>query len=210
MPVSRDALYEFLVANTPRPALVPEAMENLEPFFLQAEADEYALCTAADLDPEEAARAIALAAEIPVPRIVPVSLSVPMVRPDWLGSRQYDLLVHETLFSSYRDTLSPPINDRVEKLKLSLGIPCWRAFIDHLGDSLYTSLENCVPYSLKVPLALHHGMALWNRLFLYVASAATADAATMRRIGPLVTLCAKALPLGEKFDEKGVWLVLTA
>ncbi len=32
----------------------------------------------------------------------------------------------------------------------------------------------------------------------------------MARMGPLVSLCAKTLPLGEKLDEKGCRLVLVA
>ncbi|HTM68463.1 MAG TPA: hypothetical protein VL426_04130 [Candidatus Binatia bacterium] len=210
MPVSRDALYDFLVANTPRPALVPEAMERLAPYFAQAEADQFVLCPAAELDHAEAVEAISRAVKRPVTGIVTVSLAEPVARPPWMGTRQYDLFVSETLLSSYRDLLAPALDERVEKLKMTLGIPCWRAFIEHLGESLWTSLENCVPDSLKVPLSLHHGMALWHRLFLYVASAATADAATMAEVGPLVSLCAKALPLGEKLDEKGTWLVLVA
>lgn len=210
MPASRDALYEFLVSHAPRPALIPEAMERLEPFFLQAEADQFAFCSAEALDAAEASEAIALAIGEPVAKVIPVSLTAPLARPDWMGARQFDHLVSEALLMSYKDARLTAIDQEAEQLKLTLGIPCWRAFIEHLGESLWTSLENCVPDSLKIPLSLHHGMALWYRLFLYLASAATADPATMRRVGPLVSLCAKALPLGEKMDEKRTWLVLVA
>lgn len=210
MPVSRQALYEFLVSHAPRPALVPEAMERLEPHFRQAESDQFALCPASELDVAQAADALALASGAPVARVIPVSLAAPVVRPDWMEGRRYDAFVADALLTSYKDVLSSRFDRRVEALKATLGIPCWRAFIEHLGDGLWTSLENCIPDSLKVPLSLHHGMALWCRLFLFLASAATADAATMRETGPLVSLCARALPLGERIGEKGSWLVLVA
>lgn len=210
MPTNRHACYDACIALAPRPALIPEAFERLGPYFDQADADHYALCAADDLDLAEAADAIARASHCAVSRILPVSLAMPIPRPPWMAARQYDALVADGLICSFRDPLSPAISARAEAAKERLGLPLWHAFTEHLGDALWTSLENCVPDALKVPLTLHHGMALWHRLFLYLASAASADAATMAELGPLVTLSARALPLGEKRDEPGTWLVLTA
>lgn len=210
MTTVRDAYYEFLVSHAPRPANVPEAMERIDPFFAQAAADQYALVAADDLDLAEAAEAIRAAAKLEVTRVIPVSLASPLPRAPWLAARHYDAVVADMLLCSVRETVPRRIGERAEAAKDALGIPFWRGFLAHLGDGLMTSLENTVPESLKVPLALTHGMALWHLLFLYLAAASTADAATMRELGPLVTMSAKAFLLGEKRDEPGVWLVLVA
>jgi hypothetical protein len=208
MPTDRAAFYDACIALAPRPALIPEAFERIAPYFDQADADMFALCEARDFDAREASDALTRASEASVRRIIPVSLSAPIAKPEWMAARHHDALVVDCLVSSVRDPLGQRIGQQAEDAKLRCGMPFWHAFTRHLGDALWTSLENCVPDSYKVPLALHHGMAQWHRLFLYLASAATADAATMARLAPLVSLCARTLPLGEKRDEPGTWLVL--
>lgn len=210
MPTDRTACYDAFVALAPRPALIPEAFELISPYFDQADADHFTLCAAHELDVDSAADALARAAGTPVTRVIPVSIANPLPRPSWMAMRHFDALVADGLISSCRDVLASRISPRAEDAKTKLGMPLWHAFTGHLGDALWTSLENCVPDALKVPLTVHHGLSMWHRLFLYLASAASADPATMAEIGPLVSLSARSLPLGEKRDEPGTWLVLVA
>nr|ALV85557.1 hypothetical protein [uncultured bacterium pA1] len=213
MPTDRQACYDALVALAPRAALIPEALETMTPYFAQAEADRFELAPADAIDLREAASAIARATGLPADRVLTVSLAEPMPRPAWMARQEYDHVVMDTLVSSHVDRISRTIDPLVDAVFVRLGrngIPFRRAFLDHLGNALWTSLENCVSDSLKIPLALPHGMRLWQVLFLYLGSAATADEETMRRFAPLVTLFSRAIPLGEKRDERGAWLVLAA
>lgn len=196
--VDRKKLQEFLETNAQKPELIPPAMELIEPLFRIAEAGRYALAPADDVHLWKAVEAINLAAALPVNRIVPVSAAAPG---SW-SDRRIDDEFHDRL----RDSLVGSLADSLkgdEELWVGLGLN----YLATLGYILTESL----PVSLR-------RFGLWDGLLgslrvsprFLLGFAVAGNEEKVARLTPLMCLLPRAIPIGQKADEPGTWLVLFA
>ena len=75
---------------------------------------------------------------------------------------------------------------------------------EEYGASLGASLEDSLEASLRDSLR----GSLWASLFYFLGFTITKKSDEAKRLEPLVRLLPQCIPLGEKKDEPGVWLVV--
>ncbi|MFH1098585.1 MAG: hypothetical protein V1723_01495 [Candidatus Uhrbacteria bacterium] len=218
---SRKKLQAFLAKYAKNPARVQEAMTLLKPFFRNAERGTYPLAKGEKLDLAEAARAIATATGRKVGRIVVVSREhpFPIPKPGWMTEEAYQDLLWEgfpVLFwvSIVWDSQRPG-----KGLRGNIGDVLDGSVEDDLWDNFVSSLWS------RLARTLHDDLkgSFWDRidesdlwrcledgLFYFLAFAFLDDDANIKRLTPLIRLFPRAIPLGEKRDESGTWIVLVA
>lgn len=62
----------------------------------------------------------------------------------------------------------------------------------------------------EVSLGDSLGNSLWDSLFYYLGFVIAGKAEQVKELTPLIRLLPRAIPLGQKRDEPGVWFVLVA
>lgn len=180
-----EALKRFLLDNAKDKTLVLGAFKELQPFFAKAETGVYDLFPASELVASEMAQAISLAIGKKVEKVIFVSEAHPFPKPEWMSQGAYENSLGDSLGGgSLGDSLGGG------NLESSL----WRSLRDNFWGSLRDSL----------------GSSLWRSLFYFTGFALAGKKEEVARLTPLVKLLPKAIPLGEKKDEPGVWLVLVA
>ena len=191
MPVDRVALEAFLLKHAKGPAAVRSAMEEMEPFFLIAERGKYPLASESEELRAEAAKAIALAIGGAAPRVVFVSLANPYSKPERMSQEAYVTSLGDSLWASLWASIRASLGDRFWD---SLG----DRFRDSLGDSLWASLGDSLWASLG------------DSLFYYLGFTIIGDRKMVKRLTPLIRLLPRAIPIGEKKGEPGVWFAHVA
>lgn len=213
--IDRDGFRKFLEENAKAPETVPEAMRLLEPFLLKAESGKYVLDEASELLAKSAEEAISMATDKEVTKAVLVSVKNPYPRPEWMCQKAHEASLRDSLGDSFRASLWASFRASLgdsfgaslwDSLRASPWVSLWDSFRaspwarlrDSLRASLGDSLGDNLWYSLKVSLFYHLGYTV------------TGDREKVARLTPLLELLPHAIPLGEKADEPGVWIVLCA
>jgi hypothetical protein len=220
----------FLVTHAKNNALIPRAMELLRPFFLIADDAKYPLCGAEELDRDEAAHAIAHLVGRRVARIVTVSASKPIPRPEWMSTRARTM----TAYSDFVEAaMHVSMGQSGSRRRLSTAI--FRPFDPKtkLNGCLYQNLEEhllprlremqhrrdraewpCMadglPASFPLKIRQIVGEDIMRFCFLVAGCAAEGDSEMLDRITPFARLLPRAIPLCEKEDDPDAWLTLVA
>lgn len=233
MPVDRDQLRDFLtkharwqfrdivrhiglkIAQNPGP--VPDVMELLEPFFRIAESGTYRLAPKGEKSVEEVVSAIALATGKNVTKVVFISKSNPL-----LESEEIQDVINRNGIWSYND--EGEFEDSLSSIYDEREMAKYPRTIDEadLPDSLWDSFHNCLWDSLDEILRDSFRDALWDNpysplksilresLYYYMGFHLARKHKKMEQLYLLIQLLPRAIPLGQKKEEPGTWLVLVA
>lgn len=195
MSVDRECLKTFLLENGPDRAMIDIAMRHMEPFFVNAEGRQYELCPGTALKDEDVSRSIAQATGKDVKKIIFMSRKQPYPKPDWMAQEAHDT----NLGACLRDSLGI-------SLGVSLEVRFW--------DSQLYSLDDILWYCFKDSLWASLGASRWNSLVVcfsyYLGFTLAGDQKKADCLTLLIELLRHAIPIGEKKDEPGTWLVLCA
>ena len=207
MATNREALRNFL-----GPAdMQYNLMQDLEPFFAIADAGVYVPAKATLGLWKEAKYAIECLG-IPVTELIYVSWSDPLPeRPDWMSDEGYAHLQELARRYIWGDT-GDSFHDRLTRLY-------YRQYISSrtntpLRDELSQTIDRDLNPVLRESLAqgLHDQLRMSFSLALefFLSFACAGQTTLVERLRPIVRLLPKAIPLGEKKDQPGKWLLLVA
>lgn len=175
---------------------VHSIVRRFEPIIRRIEKGVYPLTSAERLDAGHVARVIEGVIGRSIARVVFVSESCPIPKPEWMTDENYRYIcrntdirqnIGETLASCLRER-SKYDGDGIPFANVGVGIIA--GVSESLSHSRLASIGACV--------------------FFFGRAAVFGDKDDLRRLGDLIELLPKAIPLGEKKDEDGVWLVLSA
>ena len=218
--VDRATLNVCLEKNAKEQAMVPFAMERMEPFFLRAEAGKYDLRKGSAELAVHAKNAIAISTGTKVHKVILVSQAdmLPM-KPEWMSQDVYDKSLQASIGISIGTSLQASIGTNLgNRLWTNLGNRLWTSIGTSLWNTLWTSLGTSLGNRLGTSLGNRLGNRLWTSigtsigtsLFYYLGSTLVDDQKKVDRLISLIELLPHAIPLGEKKDEPGTWLVLVA
>jgi hypothetical protein len=203
MPINHEVLRNFLLKLCPL-GIAANLMTDLEPFFFKAKQGKY------DLAPDSEKLWIETLSALhkvfgtdKVTRVIPVSLSSPISKPDWMAENAYQ-----------------------EALRKSIGVSLWASVKNSLGFALATRFgdrpwperkniiariitESFGETFLEI-LGPPMGSSIVASLVYYLDFAITDKIGEAMSIRPLILLLPKTIPLGEKTDEPGAWLTQVA
>jgi len=198
-----------------------EVMETLHPLCDIATTGIYPLMPAERVDHDRVTAAIVKATGRTVDRVVVASGSCPFPQPDWMSAAVHHdhrrMMFWDELFASVRRTVA-------EDVALPL--------VGRYGVDYVANVRNTVNANLGEPLGVAVIRALgWGRdlgdamlkrrisqlgivqggiIMPYVTAATLGDTAALEQLYPLVLLLSEILPIGERKDAPGVWIVLAA
>lgn len=201
----------FLQEYGVRPDLSALAVDLIAPFFRRVQQGGYTLAPIEEINPEECARALS---EL-IGRQVEVtvhSLSAFFAATD--GESPEDA---ETRFQKLADdllerveTCEPPEDlEQAIELRLTdmLGGRCSDAFDEAIDEELdFMDLLPGVPEEFAAALLSE----VAELVTTVTAMAAVGDEPTVKRIAPTLKMLYKALPLGERSDAPGSWILFAA
>lgn len=211
---NREQLRLFLEQNAKNPARVSEATEILEPLFRNNDQGAYPLARAEELDPAEVAQVIATATGRTVKRVVFVSREHPFPKPEWMSEKVYEAFYAHSFDGSLRDNSWDILRDIFRDIGGSLWDSLWNSLGNNLwdnlryilGGSLWDSLGDRLWGSFRSSI----GRSVGGSVFYYLGFSLLNDAVHIEQLAPFVRLLPRAIPLGEKADEPGIWIVLVA
>lgn len=213
----RDALRQYLTEHAVNSDLVAPAMQLLEPLFQDAEAVSDCLLSA-QVKPnrEEVTKALSALAGKPV-KVAFFSWGTPFPKPEWMSERAYRERDNEALWEGLETSCAGSFKALLQDLLAApeeVGVPMSEAFAEHLLNALMENLQ------LRLEIDSEHRSddepqellyaTLWYTLFYFGSAVIMGDGATMEQMAPLMRLLPQAIPLAEKADKPGTWIVLTA
>ncbi len=204
MKTDRNSLEKFVLAFASDQALARQALQQLGPYFADAERGIYPLVMAWHVNGAEAARAISCAVAAPVAGTVLASASkgpsqMTQAAPGGLTSiaKHFHRCRRDDLYARLDPTLR---EDLIFELYESLGMAMQLNLLaSHTG--FFGGLQQ--------PEALAIGLTPMLCVFYSLAYAVLGDDAETKKLGPMVELCRKAVPLGEIAGRPGNWVILT-
>lgn len=225
--------YMTLMNNrSSRSRRIAAAMDDVWPLFDKAKTDRYRLARPRQRDQRTMADAIALATGKEVKRIEFVSLSKPPLKPDGMSQEAYETVVWhslrdglattliECLDASFRngtkgiDVDSPKMHSFSHRLDACLLECICFVFRGSLERDLWPELRSGSGAKFREDVYDYLRYVLWYGLSLCVYYhdffALAGRWKNVRRLSPLVRLIGRFVPLGEKKDEPGTWLVFAA
>lgn len=171
-------------------------VRRLEPVIATVEKGVYPLAPMAALDVVAVSRTIAGAIGRPVSGIAFVSASRPLVRPDWMTGESFE-----------------EMSSRVD-LRRNIGQPmaaALRAASEYEGEELpFERTGSGLVADLHESLSKSRIASIGACVYFFGRAALAGDRPGMERLMRMVELLPHAVPLGEKRDEPGTWLVLCA
>jgi len=225
--------YVTLMNNrSSRSRRIAAAMDDMWPLFDKTKTDRYRLARVKRRDQSRVADAIALATGKEVKRIEFVSLSKPPLKPDGMSQEAYETGVWHSLRDGLATTLkecldarfkngteginvdSPNMHSFSHRLHACL-LECLSViFMDSLQEDLWPELRGgcCTGFRDDVCCYLRVNLyfGLRDSVYYHDFFALAGHWKDVRRLSPLVRLIPDFLPLGEKKDEPGTWLVFAA
>lgn len=197
MAVDRTVLRDFLMEHAKNPARVPEAMELLEPLFVNANRGEYHLSGHPEISAAAVALAIANATGNEVKRVAFIALADPFSTPN------PDRMGEKVCPRDLRDTLGGDTSFNVwDDLRSVLRNSLW--------DVLSVGFWNSLPFRFREEMPISFWNSIEDITFFFLGFTILDDAGRIERLKPLIRLIPQAIPLGENTDEPGTWLVLVA
>ena len=198
MLVDRETLKDYLVTNNCRD---PEgALAPFERLFQMAETDEYPLVSAEAIDQENLMKAVSLATDRLVSKVMLISHTDFLPMPGWLVEE-----FKKNLGACLGSSLWVIMRENSFKGKLrNEDLPC---FFRNLDRSLLVTMNNlglCDSDALTMCLRLSysHGLGYYFGLCLLN------DHEQIAKLKPLVELWCQCLPIGFKQDEPETLLVI--
>lgn len=220
------ALVVFLKENAKNGealGLLPVVTEIILQYGRIARKKSFPLVTGSQLDHAEAANVIRLATGgEQVKHIQAVSVSAPYDCEPWLPGGHPPEALHDDidiLEMLVRQSIEPErglfeiVVDRfADEFWEALGEPLADALLDgQIDEHLFSALRDRFFWDSPVDL---YGMYLWANvrvpLFYLLGFMLVGDKRRVDSFVPLMRFMQKAIPVGEKADEPGTWLVLVA
>lgn len=202
--VNRKALREFLTENARNKTareLIPQAMDTLEPLFLTAESGKYG-SKAKEVADDEIAKAISLALDLEVAKVIPVSLDNSLIpKLEWVEDGEFLKVFEDVFWHSVWVKFRYYIEYNPMR---SLQTKLWCSLNSHLHDLIKDSLRG----NLRDHPADDFTGPVGFSLLYYLSSILTGDRKTFDRLEPTIRLLPSRIPLGEKIDEPGTWFYL--
>jgi hypothetical protein len=218
MATNRRLLNAFFGRNARKPALIFDAMEHLDGLFRLTDSGRYNLAPASAIDGRKLSSAISLACGRPVNKLQLVSINRPFPNPTGLSAEQYAYELQPLIWEAVKRALGPKfsvfLGPRLAELRPALGPTVWDELWLNLNSAVLNELWQHLRSNLgigiddSVEIGLHDSIRASLTVFLGCAMAG--NDVGMSRLKDLVMLLPKALPLGEKRNEPGTWIVLVA
>lgn len=171
-------------------------VRQFEPLIKRIEKGVYPLAPAHTLNAEHVAGVVSGAISRPVTKVVFVSESCPLPKPGWMTEENYRYICrHTDIRQNLGETLASCLRERSKYEGddipfMNIGAGLIADVSESLSHSRLASIGACV--------------------FFFGRAAVFGDKGDLERLGGLLELLPVAIPLGEKKDEDGVWLVLCA
>lgn len=200
MSVDREQLKAFLLKSGKNRRLIGPAMKTMEPFFLQVESGVWDLKASAELSEKDLARAITLATGRKVKKIDFVSRERRWPYPIVEQEGFYEDDLYNRLFKGIGRRRWEKLWENLESHLILDLRKKYRVNLFKLNRDLMSYLYGCTRFQL----------ILEDGLFYFLAFRLAGDREMVKRFTPLIKLLPHAIPLGEKEDEPGTWLVLAA
>jgi len=201
---------DLLGRHSPKPELAALAAHLLRPIFARAHEPRYEFEPTA-ICPEEVAAAIELAAGVETKGGVFISRRRPLDRPRWMTEEAYAAgfaaCSHEAISRCVGGGIGVGLRRRYsETLTRELPAATREYLVASLRQLLCASLWQEYRGGLKGLLFA----AVWDILLFFCQLVLVGDAEGARHLSRLVEYLPGAVPLGEKKDEPGVWLIMVA
>lgn len=214
MSVNRQELRDFLAANIktqpPDQGALDAVMADLEPFFVMAETGKLTLKPEAELNSAEIAGTISAVIGKPVNEIVFASAAKPFPKPRWMTETKYQNYLEDIFEISLGTSFGAILEDNW----IGLSRDCHDAFTDALSIIINENLEDDLNPSLQSNFGNNLGESLGDSLmfsfFCYLWFFLIGNEEMTAKMLKLINLLPSAVPLKEKEDEPGTWIVLTA
>lgn len=218
MAANRRLLNAFFARYAGRPALAFDAMEHLDGLFRMTDGGLYRLASAAVIDGRRTALAITQACGRPVNRLQLVSIDRPFPCPAGMTGEEYACRLQPLIWEAVKKALGPKLGDflgpRLTRLQPALGPvvshELWAALNTAFLNELWQHLRNTLAIGIDDSVEIGLLESLRAGLTAFIGYALAGQPAEMSRLKDLILLLPKALPLGEKKNEPGTWLVLVA
>lgn len=200
------------MTHAQKPELVQPALKLIRPLTDRIESDQYSLGRVRNLNPEEAKRVISLATGQTVKRIIPVSMSKPFPRPEWMTEAVYQRTIcgslNNNLWEGLWDSLGMTFGT---SLRINLGYSLRNSLGQSLMDNLRIKFRASLGTSLMDNFRFGLGHNIWDSLYYYHGFVLAGDTTTIRRLEPTISFMAKGYsPLAQKVHEPSTVLVSVA
>ena len=193
MSVDFAGLQQLVTDRAVNKALVSPAFEQLKPTFDRVNGGYFQLGQIKDLDCWAAAKAISLVIGLPVVSVIPVSLSNPFPKPDFMAREVYQRAIGDSFSESIINSLLDSLGNN--NLREGLWSSLWKTLGGSHGDTLECRFKE----------------RLTNILYYYLGSIIMADTESVDRFTPFIQLHGRGfVELGFKRGERDVALVLAA
>ena len=209
-PTYPGTVTQYLIDACHDEALVKAAFPAVAPFFQIAADNAYRLRPGPEIDATEAHATVERLTDGAIAKIETVSFTEPFPKPDWMSLTAYARAFHAGLSGATTSNLSSILRETCEvDIRRRLTPASWANFGSFLHSNLMDQLFKTFGRSFGAM-----GELLWGgvarSLNCFFGFILLKDAAGIDRLTPLLCLLVKAIPLGEKRDQPGVWLILTA
>lgn len=171
-------------------------MRQFEPLIKRIEKGVYPLAPAHTIHAEHVAKAIEGAIGRPVSDVVFVSEACPLPKPEWMTEENYrHICRHTDIRQNLRDTLASCLRERSEYDGDDIPFA-------NIGVGLVADISESLSYSRLASIGAC--------VFFFGRAVVFGDRGDLERLGKLLEILPHSIPLGEKKDQDGVWLVLCA
>jgi len=185
-----------LVNRTRAERFVLACVRRLEPVIATVEKGVYPLASRSSLDADAVAEVIAGAIGRPVRSVAFVSASRPLERPQWMTTEVFREMCRRV---DLRRNIGEPMADAL------------RVAFKYEGEELpFEETGAGIVADLHESLSNSRVASIGACIYFFGRAALAVDRRGMERLLRLVELLPKAVPLGEKKDAPGTWLVLCA
>lgn len=209
--IGLDDLLRFLSGRAKSAALLTVGLKELAPLIEKARPGSRWLAAHRDIDKEAAASAIAAATGLEVTRVVFVSGSRPLARPDWMTAAG----LQKAVAAAWKESLGHSLGRRLEarhgldlRSALSIGGPALRQVEELIAALAGKMFRIGLEQVLTDPLAAAMVDSLRFGLVYYLAFAVAGDGSKTDALVPLIRLFRRTVPLGELAGSPGTWLLL--
>lgn len=210
--IDRDELEAYRMEVSKVGRVSKHAFKTVEPLLTMAEDDQHRLWPADDLDPKRIALEISLAVGTEAKEVRFLSASRIARRPDLIPTGAYYALISRIYAKSLAGLLPAPSDKKLTRrqeqwLEDILRSDIWLELPQKIWRRHYSAI---VDENNFAGLAIATVLNVYAALFRFLTFATLGDGRMAGRLEPLIKRLPKAVPIGEKADEPGVWLVLTA
>lgn len=209
--IQREKLSAYLSVRARDTGAIPLAMRHLEPFFNKVESGTYDLANRSEICTADVLDALVTATGLDVRKVEVISDSDrPMgpIMPPAMMMRKREVrgiatraTIEDYLWASYGSSFKDGLRASTRRtlrrcIGMYFGRRLWWCIKEALSEDIFCG---SLPQSI-----------ILDSLLIYLGLVLADDKEEVARILPLIDILPRSIPLGEKKDEPGTWLVLCA